>query len=125
MQKEVVMKLVKLSIVSVIIVAALYATDKKVYYEWEVELKPVLIQKVIPEYPVIAKQKGIEGVVRVEIVINEKGEVESAKIRQSDNPVFNKPCLDAAYKLKFRPAEHKGKKVKVKVIIPYTFKLAK
>ena len=79
MQKEVVMKLVKLSIVSVIIVAVLYATDKKVYYEWEVELKPVLIQKVIPEYPVIAKQKGIEGVVRVEIVINEKGEVESAK----------------------------------------------
>jgi len=42
---------------------------------------------------------------------------------QSTNPIFNEPALKAAYKHKFTPAMMKDKKVKVKVIRPFVFKL--
>ncbi len=90
---------------------------------FKVEVKPKLIQAATPEYPEIARKAGIEGRVVVLMIVDTNGNVVEAKVIQSTNPVFNEPALKAAYRHKFTPAMMKDRKVKVKVIRPFVFKL--
>ncbi len=119
------MKFLKILSFMGITATLLYAGGERIWDVWEVKYKPVLIQKIRPKYPEVAKKKRIEGEVRVSIIVNEKGEVESAKIVASSNPIFNKACLEAVYKFKFKPGRIGNKNVKVKLLIPFIFKIAK
>jgi TonB family protein len=41
------------------------------------------------------------------------------------NPIFNEAALKAAKKMKYKPARQKDIPVKVKVLIPFVFRLTK
>jgi TonB family protein len=88
----------------------------------DVQERPVILTAVEPDYPVLAREKGISGFVQVEVVIDEFGQVESAEIMRSV-PELDAAALDAAKKYKFSPAKKDGVPVKVKWNIPFTFDL--
>lgn len=71
------------------------------------------IKRVNPEYPPAALAMGLEGRVVIELVVNENGDVENARIMQSTNPIFNENALTAVKKWKFsKPTTQGGEAVK-------------
>jgi TonB family protein len=72
-----------------------------------------------PKYPAYAKFRP-GGTVKVEVLIDEKGFVESAKV-VSGHPLFRAEALKAARKSKFEPVKVSGKFVKARSIIVYNF----
>jgi len=77
-------------------------------------------------YPAQGRKKGIQGTVKVEVIVNEMGKLESSKIAKSLGKEFDKEALAAVrrgFELPFKPAMKDGKPVKVKYEIPVKFKL--
>jgi len=87
-----------------------------------VSVKPIIMSKGIPVYPSLAQKADIEGRVHVLVVINEKGKVINATLVGEEN-LLSQAALDAAMKCIFKPARQFDKFVKVKMIIPFEFKL--
>ncbi|MEO0203019.1 MAG: energy transducer TonB [candidate division WOR-3 bacterium] len=90
---------------------------------FKVEVKPEPIRTVLPEYPEVARKAGLEGRVTIAVIVDENGDVIHAEVVNSTNKVFEESALKAAYQYKFKPGMMKDKKVKVRVIIPFAFKL--
>ena len=89
----------------------------------EVDKAPALKSQLKPAYPKLAKLAGIEGTVYLKLLINEKGNVEKAKVEQGVKDMLDNSALDAAKKALFSPAMLNNKAVKVWVILPVAFKL--
>ena len=58
----------------------------------------------------------------LEVVIDELGRVESAKIRESVNPTYDRNALDATRFWRYRPATLDGVPVKFRKLISVTIK---
>lgn len=78
--------------------------------------------KVQPDYPAMARQLKIEGLVELEAVVTEGGVVEKVNI-VSGNPVLTRPAVDAVKRWKFAPFTAEGKPVKAVVPVSVNFKL--
>jgi protein TonB len=76
--------------------------------------------KVHPEYPLVARQLNLAGVVEVEVVVGENGAVESAT-PISGSPVLTKPAADALKKWKFKPMQENGSAVSFRATLKVTF----
>lgn len=73
-----------------------------------------------PEYPPIAKQANASGSVNVQVVVDEKGNVISARAI-SGHPLLRAVSESAARQAKFSPTKLNGKPVKVTGIVTYKF----
>ncbi|HEV7904883.1 MAG TPA: energy transducer TonB [Pyrinomonadaceae bacterium] len=82
------------------------------------------IKKVQPTYPPIAKAAGAQGPVSVQIVINEAGNVESAKAI-AGHPLLQQAAVTAAKEWQFSPTKLSGNAVKVEGTISFVFALPK
>lgn len=82
------------------------------------------IKKVQPTYPPVAKAAGAQGAATVQIVVNETGDVESAKAT-SGHPLLQQAAVDAAREWKFSPTKMSGNAVKVSGTISFVFALPK
>ena len=87
------------------------------------EQDPVPVKTVTPEYPSIARQAGIEGMVQVQVLVGTDGKVKKARVVKSDNPIFEPNALKAAMEWVFTPALQQKKPVEVPVVIPFRFSL--
>ncbi|MBD3223522.1 MAG: TonB family protein [Caldithrix sp.] len=96
--------------------------EEEVYEFFAVSEKPKIKHKETPVYPDLARKAGIEGIVVVTVTIDTDGTVESAKVFKS-LPMLDEAALNAAKKCKFKPAKQRDKVVKVKMNIPFHFKL--
>jgi len=74
-------------------------------------------------YPPKAKEYGIQGVVEVEVFIDELGEVTKATVKKGIGHGCDESARIAVYYTKFKPGLQKGKPVKVQMVIPVEFKL--
>lgn len=74
-------------------------------------------------YPVEAMERGLEGVALIRFVVNEKGRTENFRIIKSASPLLDQEALRVLKEARFTPGQHNGKKVKVYVTVPVTFKL--
>ncbi len=72
-----------------------------------------------PVYPEMARFRP-GGTVKVEVLLDEKGKAESAKVI-SGHPFFRAEAVKAALKSKFEPVRVSGKPVKTRGIIVYNF----
>ena len=81
----------------------------------------VPVRMVRPDYPYELKRQGVTGVVTLVFDVDEKGDVQEAKVQKSTNPQFEQPALDAIAKWKFKPARKDGVPVRTKVAIPLQF----
>jgi len=96
--------------------------DEEVFEFFAVSQKPQIIHKETPVYPDLARKAQIEGTVVVTVTIGKTGKVEDAKILKSI-PMLDAAALAAAKKCTFKPAKQRDKFVRVKMNIPFKFKL--
>ena len=115
-------------------------TGKRVAIEVEPPLPPPVTPKVVPKvvskgvitsqaialpkpaYPAMAKQARIQGVVSVQVLIDESGKVVSARTI-SGHPLFANVSQQAAYSARFSPTRLGDQAVKVSGVITYNFVL--
>jgi TonB family protein len=76
------------------------------------------------KYPAEAKQNGVEGKVMVQFIVDEQGKVIEPKIIKGIGYGCDEEALRVINLLKeWKPGRHNGKAVKVKMVIPFVFKL--
>lgn len=86
----------------------------------QAEAMALVVTKVAPEYPELAKQLKLAGTVEVEATIGENGLVESVK-PLNGNPVLTRTAADALRKWKFKPLVQDGSAVKFQTTWKFTF----
>ena len=79
------------------------------------------IKRYEPVYPEEAKKKGVSGTVDVMVYLNEEGKVDKAVICKG-HPLLRKAALDAALKAEFLKTPNKGKHVKFRTLIYFSFR---
>ena len=103
-------------------IAAIQNNDEVAYFE--ADTKPEVIKRGKIVYPEEAIKKGIEGTVTVMFIVNKEGLPENIEIVKGDE-IFHKSTINAIKGYQFKPAIHKGKKVKVKWAMPIKYALKK
>ncbi|MFQ5453553.1 MAG: energy transducer TonB [Candidatus Zixiibacteriota bacterium] len=89
-----------------------------------VEIMPEMIYQNQPEYPRLAKQAGITGVVWVKALVDKEGNVRKAMIGKSSGTAsLDEAAVKAAYKNKFKPGIQNGRPVNVWVTYKVVFEL--
>jgi protein TonB len=86
---------------------------------------PVPISTVKPDYPELAKQAGIEGVVWVQALVDKKGKVRKAQIYKASgaNAGFEEAAVEAAMKTEYKPAISNKQPLSVWVVYKVEFTL--
>jgi TonB family protein len=80
------------------------------------------VSKPAPEYPEIARAARAQGVVTVQIIVDEEGNVVSARA-VSGHPLLQQAAVAAARQAKFSPTRLSGQPVKVSGVVTYNFVL--
>jgi len=90
-----------------------------------VQEKPEDLSGPQPVYPDLLKAAGIQGIVKLQFIIDTTGRVEpnSIKVVSSANPGFEAPAKSAIARHLFRPARVYGRAVRVQVEMPINFQL--
>ena len=89
-----------------------------------VEIYPEMIYEHIPDYPRLAEQAGITGLVWVKSLVDEEGAVRKAILgKTSGVNSLDEAAVKAAYKCKFKPGIQNGRPVKVWVTYKVEFEL--
>ncbi|MBS0194862.1 MAG: energy transducer TonB [Proteobacteria bacterium] len=85
---------------------------------------PRLSQRVQPQYPRQALRDGVEGSVRVRVMIDEQGNVSDVQVVYgSGSNLLDRAALDAVREWHYQPAIHHGQPVASTVDVPIDFKL--
>jgi TonB family protein len=86
---------------------------------------PQLVSAPNPEYPAMARNLKVQGVVVISVLVNENGQVEDAKIAEPirQNVGLNEAALRAARGARYRSATKDGVRVKMWTRIRIPFKL--
>ncbi|NNF07458.1 MAG: energy transducer TonB [Candidatus Eisenbacteria bacterium] len=93
------------------------------FYAFDSPPKP--IKTAAPEYPELARAAGAEGVVHVEVTIDESGRVVAARVVRSDTiKSLEEAARKAALDWLFTPAKQRDTPVKAKIVIPFEFNLS-
>lgn len=82
-----------------------------------------LIYRVNPAYPEQAKRDGIQGTVRLRIIINEEGFVYEVKENPENNPVLEQAAIPAVKRWRFSPFLMKGVPVAIETTATVNFTL--
>jgi periplasmic protein TonB len=89
-----------------------------------VEIEPVMIKQVDPEYPQLAKTAGLEGSVWVWALVGKDGRViKSAVAKTSGIQTLDEAAIAAALKCEYKPAIQNGRPVNCPVTYKVDFKL--
>ena len=75
------------------------------------------------EYPALARQAGLEGMVVVIVVIDETGKPVRTRIARSVAEVLDKAAVEAVMKQRFEPGRQRNRPVRVEMAIPVRFQL--
>ena len=89
----------------------------------DVDEIPKPIKQVAPQYPLELKSSKVNGRVYLEFVVNERGFVEQVRVLKSDQQAFEKPARDAILRWRFQPGKKDGAEVKVRMRIPFDFRI--
>jgi periplasmic protein TonB len=90
----------------------------------EVAEVPVVISRVLPDYPPLARARGLEGYVVLKAVIDPNGRVEPGVILERSDPSFNAAAIAALRQWRFQPGKDRdGHPVRVLIEIPIRFRL--
>ncbi len=87
------------------------------------EKEPVVIRKVDPVYPKLAREAELEGTVHVNIWVDKQGKVRDVKVLKATSEIFVQPVIDAVKQWQFSPAMMKNGPVPVWVAVPFRFSL--
>ncbi|MEJ5234131.1 MAG: TonB family protein, partial [Geminicoccaceae bacterium] len=78
----------------------------------------------LPRYPTVARRRGIEGTVTLEVKVSASGLAEQVVLaRSSGSALLDEAALEAVRRWRFRPARRGGEAVPGVVTVPITFRL--
>jgi periplasmic protein TonB len=98
-------------------------TPPRIYTVAEGIKPPVVIHRVTPPYPELARRMHLNGSALVECIIDQTGHVRDARVVSSSNAVFEQPALDAVRQWLFAPGTLNGQAVDVQFDLTVTFHL--
>ena len=75
------------------------------------------------EYPEIARQAGLEGLVVVQVVVTPDGKPSLPVMARSGGQVLDEAAIKAVMQLSFEPGMQRGRPVRVRMAIPIRFRL--
>ena len=78
---------------------------------------------VMPAYPLSARRKGLEGFVRLSLDISADGTLAKCSVKQSSDPVFTQPALEATRKSTYNPYMRNGLPVPCRTSVIIRFAL--
>ena len=84
---------------------------------------PVPVRTFAPEYPSEMRRQGVSGLVMINCLIDEQGNVADTKIEKQSNDAFGPSAVAAVRRWKFKPAQRDGSTVQIHVTIPIKFSL--
>ncbi|MEM9494197.1 MAG: energy transducer TonB, partial [Myxococcota bacterium] len=100
------------------------ANKKLVMTEETVDALPKPRNRITPEYPAKARQRGVQGHVLLKIKVSERGDVERVKVVDAEPPgVFDMVAVAAIRQWTFDPATYKGEPVAISVQQRIPFRL--
>jgi protein TonB len=76
-----------------------------------------------PHYPFAARANGIEADVRLELVVDSAGRVQSTRVLGPPNGEFDAAALDAVARYRFAPAMFRGRSARVRMKWSLEFRL--
>lgn len=84
---------------------------------------PRPIREVIPEYPREERRRGVEGVVRLSLFVNARGDVDSVRVlnNTTGSQRLEAAAVEAAYASRYEPARRDGQRVSRWIQRPYRF----
>jgi TonB family protein len=82
---------------------------------------PVLTERAEPHYPEAARKAGLGAVVGLELTVGSDGSVKSVRVVRSGGREFDDEALEAARKLRFRPATRDGQPIESTVMFDQQF----
>lgn len=88
-----------------------------------VDTRPVALNRPEPNYTETARSKGVQGIVRVRVLVGEDGLVKNARIIRGLPDGLNDEAVKAANKMRFRPAMRDGQAVRYWVMVDIKFNL--
>jgi TonB family protein len=83
-----------------------------------------LIRKVAPVYPEQAKREGIQGTVKLTVIINEDGLVYEIRNNPENNPILEEAAIDAVKEWKYSSTLLNGMPVPVMATVTVIFRLS-
>jgi len=95
--------------------------DQLVFALHELDKTPGIIKKGSLIYPPRLKRQGVEGEVKLLVMIDEKGRVKVLEVVSSTHPDFIEPSRKAAENSVYQPPTKNGEKVKVQFYLPIRF----
>ena len=75
------------------------------------------------QYPESAKEAGAEGRVLVQFVVDEEGDVTDPEVTRGVHEALDAEAVRVVETLRFRPGRQDGEPAKVKLTMPFTFRL--
>jgi protein TonB len=84
---------------------------------------PVLLERVAPDYPEVARKAGIQGIVILQAVIGTAGQVEELRLTKSVFAALDEAALRAVRRWRYRPATLNGRAVRVLLSVTAEFRL--
>ena len=100
------------------------AIEEEIFDYQDVEQKPVLRNALRLEYPQAALRSRREDTVYVRFIVDHHGHVRTPEIAQG-HALFERAALDAVSGLLFEPARQNGQPVRVRMVLPIEFRLAR
>lgn len=85
-----------------------------------VDVRPVAIRDVEPEYP-FELESILTGKALVVFTVRTDGRVEDASVVEADDVLFGEAAVSAIRKWRFRPAQVKGAAVSCRMTMPFIF----
>jgi protein TonB len=98
------------------------AEDAEVFETPTVKAMPMKMPA--PNYPNELRAQGIEGIVVVVAVIDEKGSVVDVKIQKTAHEQLSAVAEEAVRRWKFKPAQKDGMPIRCKFTVPLKFTAA-
>jgi len=89
----------------------------------EFDAPVTILHSELPDYPADVEHAGIQGVVNIGFVVDERGNVEAARVLESPDPRLSAVCLEAVSKWRFEPLTRQGQPVKGKFTQRFPFRL--
>jgi protein TonB len=86
-------------------------------------VKPKRQGFIVPKYTMEARTAEIEGVVRIEVTVDETGHVIRARVLSGLGYGLDESALQAAKQMTFTPATQCGKPVVGTAVVPFNFQL--
>jgi protein TonB len=97
----------------------------EVFEEGETDEKPVPMAMTPVEYPIEAREKGIEGTLEVYFIIGLDGKVKSIDVSKSPSPIITREAKRTILTWRFKPGKKKGVPVNVRAKKEINFELQK